>query len=103
MASPYVRPDQSAFDELEQLLDHLVEELTVWRRRCLKAEAELANLKAPGGMVPGDDALRSRGRVLDLERENVDLRLRVDRAREMVLQLQDRLAFLDPDLSEHGT
>lgn len=46
-------------------------------------------------MVPGDDVTRTRGRMLDLERENLDLRSRVDRAREMVQRLQQRLDFLE--------
>ena len=95
MTSPYVRPDQQALLELERLLGHLTDELSAWRRRCQKAETELQGLKVPGGMVPGDDVTRVRARVLDLERENLDLRARVDRAREMVLRLQQRLDFLD--------
>lgn len=95
MTSPYVRPDQQALVELERLLGHLTDELSAWRRRCQKAETELQGLKVPGGMVPGDDVTRVRARVLDLERENLDLRARVDRAREMVIHLQQRLDFLD--------
>lgn len=95
MTSPYVRPDQQALAELERLLGHLTDELAAWRRRCQKAESELHALKEPGGMVPGDDVARSRGRMLDLERENLDLRTRVDRAREMVQRLQQRLDFLE--------
>ena len=95
MTSPYVRPDQPALADLERLLGHLTDELSAWRRRCQKAENELQALKIPGGMVPGDDVTRVRGRMLDLERENLDLRTRVDRAREMVLRLRQRLDFLD--------
>lgn len=46
-------------------------------------------------MVPGDDVARTRRRMLDLERENLDLRARVDRARELVQRLQQRLDFLE--------
>ncbi len=95
MTSPYVRPDQQALADLERLLGHLTDELSVWRRRCQKAESEIQALKTPGGMVPGDDVTRVRGRALELERENLDLRSRVDRAREMVLRLQHRLDFLE--------
>ena len=97
MTSPYARPDQPALQELERVLGHLTEELSAWRRRCQKAETELQGLKAHGGMVPGGDVTRARGRVLDLERENLELRARVDRAREMVTQLQQRLAFLEDE------
>ena len=95
MTSPYVRPDQRALADLERLLGHLTDELSAWRRRCQKAENELQALKTPGGMVPGDDVTRVRDRALELERENLDLRSRVDRAREMVLHLQQRLDFLE--------
>ena len=97
MTSPYVRPDQVALAELERLLGHLTDELSAWRRSCQKAEAELQALMEPGGMVPGDNVTKARGRMLDLERENLDLRSRVDRAREMVQRLQQRL-----DLLNHG-
>ena len=95
MTSPYVRPDQIALAELERLLGHLTDELSAWRRRCQKAETALQALKETGGMVPGDDVARTRRRMLDLERENLDLRARVDRARELVQRLQQRLDFLE--------
>ncbi|MGH7582801.1 MAG: hypothetical protein ACREL5_06205 [Gemmatimonadales bacterium] len=95
MTSPYTRADQQALGELERAVGHLVDELATWRRRCQKAEAELQALKSEGGMVPGDAALRARGRALELEAENLDLRARVERARDMVLDLQRRLIFVD--------
>jgi hypothetical protein len=101
LTSPYVRPDQPALAELERLLGHLTEELAAWRRRCQKAEAELHVLKTPGGMVPGDDVVRARGRMLELERENLELRARVDHARDMVTDLKQRLAFV-PDAPATG-
>ena len=95
MTLPYMRPDQQVVNELERAVQHLIDEVTAWRRRCQKAEAELQALKGEGGMVPGGDVVRVRGRALELEQENLDLRSRVDRAREMVVRLQQRLAFLD--------
>jgi uncharacterized protein involved in exopolysaccharide biosynthesis len=95
--SPYVRPDLAAVAELERVLRHLTDELATWRRRTLKAEGEVQTLRAQHGMVPGDELVRSRGRLLDLERENLDLRARVDRARDLVTRLQQRLAFLERD------
>jgi hypothetical protein len=97
LTSPYARPDLKALTELERLLGHLTEELSGWRRRCLKAEAELQSVKGQQGMVPSDELVRLRGRLLDLERENLDLSTRVDRARTMVGSLQQRLAFVEPD------
>lgn len=102
MTSPYVRLDQAALAELERLLNHLTEELTAWRRRCLKAENELQSVKGQEGMVPGDELVRLRARLLDLERENLDLSTRVDRARSMVGSLQHRLAFVEQETGERG-
>ncbi len=95
MTSPYARPDLLALDELERLLGHLTEELSGWRRRCQRAEAELQAVKGKEGMVPGDELVRLRARLLDLERENLELGARLDRARDMVGQLQQRMAFVD--------
>lgn len=95
MTSPYVRPDLAAIADLERVLRHLTDELGTWRRRCLKAEGELSGLKATDGMVPGDDVVRMRAHLLDLERENLDLKARVDRAREALLRMQQRLSFVE--------
>ncbi len=75
-----------------------MDELAGWRRRTLKAEGEVQTLKAQHGMVPGDELVRARARLLDLERENLDLRARIDRTREMVQRLQQRLVFLERDV-----
>jgi len=100
LTSPYARPDLPVLAELEKVLSHLTEELGGWRRRCLKAEAELQAVKGQQGMVPGDELVRLRARLLDLERENLDLSTRVDRAREMVQRLQERIAFVEHDATE---
>lgn len=102
MTSPYVRPDLPALDEIERLLGHLTEELAAWRRRCLKAESELQSVKGQEGMVPSDDLVRLRARLLDLERENLNLTTRVDRARGMVSALQQRLAFVERESAAEG-
>ena len=102
MTSPYARPDLPALDEVERLLGHLTEELAAWRRRCLKAESELQSVKGQEGMVPGDDVVRLRARLLDLERENLNLSTRVDRARTMVTALQQRLAFVERETAGEG-
>jgi hypothetical protein len=102
LTSPYVRPDLPALDEVERLLGHLTEELAAWRRRCLKAESELQAVKGQEGMVPGDDVVRLRARLLDLERENLSLSTRVDRARTMVTALQQRLSFVERETAGEG-
>ncbi len=102
MTSPYARPDLAALDELERVVTHLADELGGWRRRCLKAEAELESVKGKGGMVPGDELVRLRSRLLDLERENLELETRLDRAREMLSRLQQRLAFVAEASGDEG-
>lgn len=94
MTSSYARPDLAALDDLERVLTHLADELGGWRRRCLRAESELQAVKGKEGMVPGDELVRLRSRLLDLERENLELETRLDRAREMLGRLQQRLAFV---------
>jgi hypothetical protein len=88
----YERPDHPALDELEKLIRHAAEELGTWRRRCLKAEAEL---EKQGGPTGGPDLVQARQRVVELEVENRDLRQRIDAARTKVQAIEDRLVFLD--------
>jgi hypothetical protein len=83
--------------ELEQLLRHAGEELASWRRRSLKAEAELQEVKSRGGVVSGPELLQARQRIIELEIENQSLRQRVDTARERVHALANRLGFLEQD------
>jgi predicted nucleic acid-binding Zn-ribbon protein len=73
VAYSYDRPDLKALDDLEQTLRHLTDELAGWRRRSLRAEAEL-------------------------EAENQALRQRIEAARERLSGLAARLAFLE----QHG-
>lgn len=93
----YERPDFRALDELEQLLRHVGEELAAWRRRSLKAEAELQEYKSKGGGPAGPELLQARQRVIDLEVENQQLRQRIDAARERVATIESRLTFLSQD------
>ena len=53
-------------------------------------------------MVPGDELVRQRARLLDLERENLDLTARLDRARGMVERVRQRLAFAERDTPTEG-
>jgi chromosome segregation ATPase len=98
VAYTYERPDVKALSDLEQLLRHVAEELAGWRRRTLKAEAELAEAKASGGVVAGPALKEARQRVIDLETENQVLHQRIDTARERLRALAARLAFLE----QHG-
>ncbi len=100
MTSPYVRPDLTALDDLERVLRHLTDELGGWRRRCLKAESELQAVKAQGGMVPSEELVSLRSRLLDLEKENLELRHRIERTRDLITSLRQRVAFVLPDEGE---
>jgi FtsZ-binding cell division protein ZapB len=95
VAYVYERPDTRALEELEQLIRHVAEELAGWRRRCLKAEAELQALRARGGTLATPELSSATQRLVELETENQALRRRVDAARERVKALAGRLSFLE--------
>ena len=83
------RPDLDAFQELEQLIRALADEMAAWRRRAHEAEARLKEV-APGalkhlGTGPGIDAL---------EKENKELKHRLDAAKKRTKQLLERVHFL---------
>jgi chromosome segregation ATPase len=92
---PYERPDLPAVADLEKVLHHIAEELAGWRRRSLKAEGELQEAKASGGVVAGAALREARQRVIDLETENQALRQRIEGAKERLRVLSSRLAFLE--------
>jgi len=96
----YERPDARAIHELGDLLQYVGEELAAWRRRSLKAEAELGEVRAKGGVVAGPELIQSRQRVIGLEVENQALRGRVDAARDKLRMLANRLSFLEQDADE---
>ncbi len=98
MAYSYDRPDMPALAELEKVLHSIAEELAGWRRRSLRAEAELKEAQASGGVVAGAELKEARQRVLDLETENQALRQRIDAAKERLRVLAARLSFLE----QHG-
>ncbi|MFL5515342.1 MAG: hypothetical protein ACJ8DJ_04240, partial [Gemmatimonadales bacterium] len=87
MAYSYDRPDMPALAELERVLHSIAEELAGWRRRSLRAEAELKEAQASGGVVAGAELKEARQRVLDLETENQVLRQRIDAAKERLRAL----------------
>jgi len=95
MASSYERPDRGELDRLEPLVRRLIQELSAVRKRCQRAEAELAEAKTKGGAFGGPELLQVRQRIVDLERENQELRRRVATARAHLSALSDRLVFLE--------
>ena len=83
------RPEQAALAELRRLVHHLGEELAGYRKRALGAEARLkalADLSAKSGLEPE--------RVFELERENAELKTRLEAARARTKALLERVRFL---------
>jgi multidrug resistance efflux pump len=95
VADTYERPDLKALSELENLLQNLGEEVAGWRRRSLKAEAELQEARANGGVLPGPELTQARQRIIELEQENLALHQRIAAARDRVRALAARLSFLE--------
>jgi FtsZ-binding cell division protein ZapB len=98
VAYHYERPDQKALADLEQVVRHLAEELAGWRRRTLKAEGELQEARANGGVIAGPELTSARQRVVELEMENQVLRQRIDAAKDRLSALAGRVSFLE----QHG-
>jgi len=90
LTSPYERPDRAALAELEPLVQALGAELATWRRRALRAEAELQEVQQAVSMpaTPPEQ-------VAALERESAELQRRLTRARELVDVLRTRLRFIE--------
>ena len=79
------RPDLVAFQELEHLIQALAEEMAGWRRRAHEAEAKFkAAPVATGGKAS----------AASLERENRELREKLEAARVRTKQLLEKLRFL---------
>lgn len=95
MTYSYERPDMRALAELEELFQNLGNEVAGWRRRSLKAEAELQAIRAKGGVYEGPELSGTRHRVVELETENQALHERIEAAKERVRSLAARLAFLE--------
>ena len=89
MASDSERPELEAFEELQQLVRHLGDELATFRKRALQAEARVKAFEsAPGGARVNPE------RVDRLESENADLKKRLESARARTRQVLDRVRFL---------
>lgn len=89
MASDSERPEVQAFDELQQLVRHLGDELAMFRKRAMQAEARVKafDSAAGGGRVNPE-------RVERLEAENAELKKRLESARTRTRQVLDRVRFL---------
>lgn len=95
MTSPYVRPDQPALEALERLSAALEDELATWRRRTMKAEHDLEELKTRQATYATPEAAELRRQIHELEGQNEALRERIAAAREQTVQLRSRLRFIE--------
>lgn len=83
-------PDSHPLPQLAQLVHHLGEELAAFRRRALAAEATLRGYESSSRS--GD--LFAEQRAADLERENIDLRARLQFATEQTRAILGQVRFL---------
>jgi hypothetical protein len=95
--SDSARPDIAAFRELEQLIRALGDEMAAWRRRAHEAESRLKatedRLARDGAPVQAAAPPPAPSNVA-LQRENEELRQRLEAARHRTRQLMDRVRFL---------
>jgi predicted RNase H-like nuclease (RuvC/YqgF family) len=96
LESNHERPEETALLELESVLRAIGEEMVALRRRAQVAEARVREMER-GGQLPLDavsSAPPADARVDDLEKENGELRGRLESARDRASELADRLRFL---------
>lgn len=80
-----------AIRELDVLVRHLADELAAFRRRALTAESRLKEVEShDGGVI----ALDLSARVTKLEKENEQLRSKLEAATNRTKQMLDRVRFL---------
>ncbi|HUQ19085.1 MAG TPA: hypothetical protein VM099_05680 [Gemmatimonadaceae bacterium] len=80
---------ESAFSDVDRLVRHLGDELASFRNRALKAEARVKSLEATPGATRS-----SPERIEKLEKENADLKARLEKARGRTRKMLDRVRFL---------
>ena len=100
----------AAVAELRILVHRLSDEVAAFRRRAIAAEARVRDLEArvaqatqAAAMAAGDEAPPDPEAIARLERENAELRERLDQAAERTRQLLDRARFLRQQQGEAGT
>lgn len=98
--SDSARLEFEAFEELEALVRRLSEELTTARRRAQAAESRLASL---GGHGESDMGPRLHERFAELERENADLRARLETATVQTRGMLERVHFLRQQVQGNGS
>ena len=98
--SDSARLEFEAFEELEALVRRLSQELATVRHRAHAAESRLASL---GGHGESADGLRLHERVTELERENADLRSRLESATMRTRGMLERVHFLRQQVEGNGS
>jgi hypothetical protein len=88
------RPEITAFQELEQLVRHLADELAGFRRRALLAESRVRELESEESQPDLRDQRELSERVGQLEEENSVLRSRLESATERTRQMLERVRFI---------
>jgi hypothetical protein len=88
--SDSVRPEITAFRELETLVRHLGDELAGFRRRALLAEARLRELEGS----EAQPVVELSERCTQLEHENAALKGRLEAATARTRQMLDRVHFI---------
>ncbi len=88
--SGHARPDPEPLPELTRLVRALGEELAGYRKRAHAAEARLRTLEERVVQVTGVTSEQ----VMELERENAELRERVAVARDRTRRMLARVRFL---------
>jgi hypothetical protein len=83
------RPDAAAFRELQLVVRGLVDELAVFRKRALAAEAKVKGFESATG-----SSARTGARLAELEAENTRLRTQVERARSSSKGMLEKVRFL---------
>ena len=83
-------PESHPLNQLSQLVHHLGEELATFRKRAMQAEATLRGFESASRS--GD--LFAEQRVVELEKENADLRARLDFATEQTRAILSQVRFL---------
>ena len=96
--SSHVPSDAAAFEELEQLVRALGEELARFRKRALNAEGRLKRIETSG--ETGD--LFAGDRAATLEAENRALRERLAQATERTQAVLSRVRFLRQQAAADG-
>jgi uncharacterized protein (DUF3084 family) len=92
--SDNVRPEITAFRELETLVRHLGDELAGFRRRALLAEARLRELEGSEVQPVMEQQRQLSDRCTQLEHENAALKGRLESATARTRQLLDRVHFI---------